>query len=61
MGRLMVESGQITKNQINLDLNEIFQFCLKIYDFLRHPHLWVGVCVDGWSIGGAMSKSLKIK
>ena len=23
-------SGQITKNQINLDLIEIFQFCLKM-------------------------------
>ena len=23
-------SGQITKNRINLDLIEIFQFCLKI-------------------------------
>ena len=27
-----VVSGQITKNLINLDLNEIIQFCLKIYD-----------------------------
>ena len=35
------------KNQINLDLIEIIQFCLKIYDLLRHPHLWVGVWVDG--------------
>ena len=25
-------SGQITKNLINLDLIEIIQFCLKIYD-----------------------------
>ena len=37
------------KNQINLDLMEIIQFCLKIYDLLRHPHLcgvygWLG----GW-------------
>ena len=38
------------KNRINLDLIEIIQFCLKIYDLLTHPHLWVGVCgwVDGW-------------
>ena len=46
--------GQITKNQINLDLIEInqinldliekFQFCLKIYDLWRQPHMWVG----GW-------------
>ena len=39
--------GQI-KNCINLDLIEIIQFCLKIYDLLTHPHLWVGVWVDGW-------------
>ena len=25
-------SGQITRNQINLELIEIIQFCLKIYD-----------------------------
>ena len=40
--------GQITKNLINLDLIEIIQFCLKIYDLLRHPHLWVGVWINGW-------------
>ena len=39
---------QITKNQINLDLIEIIQFCLKNYDLLRHAHLWVGVWVIGW-------------
>ena len=44
-------SGQIIKNQINLDLMEIIQFCLKIYDLLRHPHLWVGVWVVRW-MGG---------
>ena len=27
-----VGSGHITKNQIGLDLIEIIQFCLKIYD-----------------------------
>ena len=27
-----VGSGHITKNQINLALIEIIQFCLKIYD-----------------------------
>ena len=26
--------GQIIKNRINLDLIEIIQFCLKIYDLL---------------------------
>ena len=25
-------SGQMTKNLINLDLTEVIQFCLKIYD-----------------------------
>ena len=40
--------GQIIKIQINLDLIEIIQFCLKIYDLLRLPsHGWV--C--GW-LGG---------
>ena len=47
-----VQSGHITKYQINLDLIKIIQFCLKIYDLLRHLHLWVGVwineCVNGW-------------
>ena len=31
-----------------MDLIEIIQFCLKIYDLLTHPHLWVGGWVDGW-------------
>ena len=44
-------SDQIIKNQINLDLIEIIQFCLKIYDLLRHPHIWVGVWVVRW-MGG---------
>ena len=50
-----VGSGHIPKYQINLDLIKIIQFCLKIYDLLRHPHLWVGVWVGGWfsgSMGG---------
>ena len=46
-----VGPGQIIKNQINLDLIEIIQFCLKINDLLRHPHLCVGVWVVGW-MGG---------
>ena len=53
--------GQIIKNQINLDLIKIIQFCLKIYDLLRHPHLWMGGWVIGWisglidgSMGGSM-------
>ena len=43
-----VGSGKITKYLINLDIIEIIQFCLKIYDLLRHPHLWLDVWVDGW-------------
>ena len=53
-----VGSGHITKFQINLDLIEIIQFCLKICVLLRHPHLWVGIWVDGWfsgSMGGVRS------
>ena len=41
----------ITKNQINLELVKKIQFCLKICDLLRHPHLWVGVWVVGWISG----------
>ena len=37
-------SNKSLPNQ-NLDL---IKFCLKIYDLLRHPHLWVGVWVNGW-------------
>ena len=43
--------GQIIKNQINLDLIEIIQFCLKIYDLLTHPHLPMGGCMGGWVDG----------
>ena len=47
-----VGSGHITKNQINLELIKIIQFCLKICDLVRHPHLWVGVWVWlGLSVG----------
>ena len=49
--------GQIIKNRINLDLIEIIQFCLKNYDLLRHPHLWVGGWVVGW-ISGLMDGSM---
>ena len=47
----------MTNNLINLDLIDIIQFCLKIYDLERHPHAWVGVWVVGWvsgSMGGSM-------
>ena len=45
----------IIKNLINLDLIEIIQFCLKIYDLLRHPHPWVGTLVVGW-MGGSVGQ-----
>ena len=48
--------GPITKNLINLDLIKIIQFCLKIYDFLRHPQLWVGVWINGWVNGWGQVK-----
>ena len=44
-------SDHVTKDRINLELIEIIQICLKIFDLLRHPHLWVGVWVDGWVNG----------
>ena len=37
-----VGSGQMTNNLINLDLVDIIQFCLKIYD--------MGGCVGGWVV-----------
>ena len=38
-----VGSGLMTNNGINLDLIEIIQFCLKIYDLKETPHThgWV--------------------
>ena len=51
-----VGSGQMTKNLINLDLIKIIQFSLKIYDLLRHPHLWVDVRVCGWVNGWGQVK-----
>ena len=64
--------GHITKNQINLELIEIIQFCLKICDLLRQSHLWVGGWVvewisglmdgfNGWVNGWDQGKSLKIE
>ena len=43
-------SCQITKYQINLDLIEIIQFRLKIYDLVTHPHLWVGIWAHGYMV-----------
>ena len=57
-----VWSGQITKNQINFKLIEIIQFCLKIYDLWRHPHLWVGGwVVNGWVNGWSHVESVNIE
>ena len=52
-----VGSGHIAKYQINLDLIEKIQFCLKIYDLLRHPHLWVGE----WVGSGQMTNLIKLE
>ena len=52
-----VWSGHIAKYRINLDLIEIIQFCLRIYDLLRHPHLWVGV----WVGSGQMTNFIKLE
>ena len=37
VGGLMNGAMSNHKNRINLGLIKIIQFCLKIYDFLRHP------------------------
>ena len=52
-----VGSGHITKYQINVDLIEIIQFCLKIYDLFRHLHLWVGQ----WVGSGQMTNLIKFE
>ena len=55
-----VGSGHITKYRINLDLIKIIKFCLKIYDLLRHLHLWVGVWVNGVG-SGQMTNLIKLE
>ena len=52
-----VGSGYITKYQINVDLIEIIQFYLKIYDLLRHLHPWVG----HWVGSGQMTNLIKFE
>ena len=49
----LLGSGQMTKHLINLDLIEIIQFCLKIYDLYRHLTNgsvcgWLGVSMGQW-------------
>ena len=46
-----VGSGHITKNRVNREVIKIIQFCLKIYDLLKHPHIWIGGWVNGWVNG----------
>ena len=53
-----VGTGHITKNQINLELIEVIQFCLKICDLLRHPHLWMGGWVGQW-LGPGQTLNIK--
>ena len=59
-----VGSDQMTKYLISLDLIEIIQFSLKIYDLKRHPHphphplvgQWVG-SVGQWVGLGQMTNN----
>ena len=39
---------------------KIIKFCLKIYDLLRHLHLWVGVWVNGLELG-QMTNLIKLE
>ena len=41
----------ISQNSIALELIEIFQFRLKIWNLWRLPHTWVGVWFGGWVAG----------
>ena len=56
-----VGSGHITKYQINLDLIEIIQFCLNIYDLLDILDIFWTFCLNhlsplwgyfSWRVGG---------
>ena len=44
---------RISQNSIALELIDIFQFRLKIWNLWRLPHPWVGVWFGGW-VGGWM-------
>ena len=39
-------SCQVAKNRINLDLIEIIQFCVNIYDLLRICYRHIYPCVE---------------
>ena len=45
-----VGSSHMTNNGINLDLIEIIQFCLKIYDLKETPYGWVYGWLGGWVV-----------
>ena len=50
-------SGQITNSLINLDLIEIIQFCLKIYDLGGCMIIgWMGGSVGQWVGSGHITK-----
>ena len=53
-----VGSGHITKYRVNLDLIEIIEFCLKIYELLRHPQC-MGGCMGQWMVSGKMTSLIK--
>ena len=55
-----IGSGHIAKYRINLDLIEIIQFCLKIYDLLRHPPP-MGGCMGEWVGSGQMTNFIKLE
>ena len=57
-------NGGITENLIKLDLIEIIQFCLKIYDVLQTSQpmgIYISGLVDGWVDEWGYVKSLKIE
>ena len=59
MGQCM-GSGHIAKYRINLDLIEIIQFCLKIYDLLRQPPP-MGGCMGEWVGSGQVTNFIKLE
>ena len=52
---------EIIKILIKLDLIEIIEFCLKIYDLWTHSHLWIGGWVGGWVGQWVGSRQIIIK
>ena len=56
-------SGEITNYLINLDIIEIIQFCLKIYDLWRPStygwvYGWMGGSVGQWVGSGHFTKCI---